>query len=140
MKTKKIIISIFILGFIGAFVAYKMYNKPHVNVANEKADITLTANKILADFSTDETTANTKYLEKIVQVKGVVSKVEVENEIGIITLETNDEFGSVICHLTPLASKNITKIKERQELVLKGICTGYLMDVILVKSIIINKK
>ena len=137
MKIRKIIISLLILAVVGAFIGYRMYNKPHVNVASESADITITANKILANFSSDETTANTKYLDKIVQVKGVVAKVEKENGKGIVTLETNDNFGSVICHLTSEASKDLT-IKTGQELTLKGICTGFLMDVILVKSVIVN--
>lgn len=138
MKAKKIIISILVLGLLGAFIAYKMYNKPHVNVADEKADITLTANKILSDFTTDEATANSKYLDKIVQVNGKVIRVAIENGKGIVTLKTNDDFGSVICHLTPEESKNISTIKEHQEITLKGICTGFLMDVILVKCVIIN--
>ncbi|MFK8061245.1 MAG: hypothetical protein AB8B78_14305 [Polaribacter sp.] len=138
MKAKKIIISILVLSLIGAFIAYKMYNKPHINVAEEKADITITSNKILQEFSTDETTANSKYLEKIVQVKGVVSKIEKENEKGIITLKTNDDFGSILCHLSVEETKKISSLKEGQQATLKGICTGYLMDVILVKCVIIN--
>lgn len=138
MKAKKIIISILVLGLLGAFVAYKMYNKQHVNVANEKADITLTANKILTDFTADETTANTKYLEKIVQVKGTVTDIKIENNIGIVTLKTNDDFASILCHLTEAETKNISKITKTQEVTLKGICTGFLMDVILVKCVIIN--
>ena len=139
MKAKKIIISILVLVLLGVFVAYKMYNKPHVNVTDENADITLSANRILTDFSSDETQANTKYLEKIIQVKGVVAKVENENGKGIITLQTNDDFGSVICHLTPEESNNLT-IEAGQQITLKGICTGFLMDVILVKSVVVNQK
>lgn len=138
MKIKKIIIGVLILGSFGAFVAYKMYNKPHVNVEKASADITISANKILEDFSSDETTANTKYLEKIIEVKGVISDTKIEKEKGIITLKTNDDFGSVLCHLSTAATKQMSALKEGQTITVKGICTGYLMDVILVKSEIIN--
>jgi DNA/RNA endonuclease YhcR with UshA esterase domain len=137
MKIKKIIIGILILGIIGVFVAYKMYNKPHVMVAETTADIFISANKIVADFSADETTANSKYLEKIIEVKGVISEMKIEK--GIITLKTNDDFGSVICHLSALATKEMSVLKEGQTIAVKGVCTGYLMDVILVKSEIINE-
>jgi DNA/RNA endonuclease YhcR with UshA esterase domain len=133
MKLKKIIIRILILVIIGAFVAYKMYNKPHVNVANSKSDISLTADKILNDFSSDENSSNSKYLEKIIEVKGVISEINIEKEKGIITLKTNDDFGSVLCHLSEAATKKMSALQEGQSITVKGICTGFLMDVILVK-------
>ncbi len=139
MKIKKIIITVLVLGIIGAFVAYKMYNKPHVNVSETKADITITADKILNDFSSDETIANSKYLEKIVKVKGEIANLKIEKEKGIIALKTNDDFGSVICHLSEASTKIIENLKVGQTISIKGICTGFLMDVILVKSEIINQ-
>jgi len=138
MKAKKIISAIVLLGIIGAFIAYKMYNKPHVNVAGTKSDIVLTADKILTDFSTNETEANNKYLEKIIEVSGVVLETSTEKEKGIVTLKTNNDFGSVLCHLSDKSTKKINDIEEGQSIKLKGICTGYLMDVILVKCEIIN--
>jgi DNA/RNA endonuclease YhcR with UshA esterase domain len=138
MKIKKIILGILILGIVGAFVAYKMFNKPHVNVANTKSDIFLSADKILNDFSANEITANSKYLEKIIEVKGVISELNIEKKKGIITLKTTDDFGSVLCHLSEEATKEMNALIEGQTITVKGICTGYLMDVILVKSEIIN--
>lgn len=73
MKIKKIILVIIVLGIVGALIVYKMYNKPHVDITETSADITISANKIMQDFSSDETTANTRYLDKIIQVKGIVS-------------------------------------------------------------------
>ena len=137
MKIKKIIIGILVLGIIGAFIAYKMYNKPHVNVEEASADISITADKILNDFSSDENSANLKYLDKIIEVKGVISEINIEK--GIITIETNDDFGSVICHLSEEASRKISGLQEGQIIVVKGICTGFLMDIILVKCEFINQ-
>ena len=140
MKLKKIILGVLVLAILGAFIAYKSYNKPHVNVANEKTDISVTADEILSNFSSEEAAANIKYLGKIVQVKGIVSMAEVANGKGIITLQTNDDFGSVLCHVTADELEYTKEIKGGQELVLKGICTGFLMDVILVKCIILKQK
>ena len=137
MKIKKIIIGILVLGIIGAFIVYKTYNKPHVNVEEASVDISITADKILNDFSSDESSANLKYLDKIIEVKGVVS--EINTKKGIITIETNDDFGSVLCHLSEEASRKIGGLQQGQIIVVKGICTGFLMDVILVKCEFINQ-
>ena len=68
MKKHNIVIVILIVGFVGVFVAYKMYNKPHVNVVDTKSDVTLSASKIMNDFSSDENAANKLYLEKIIKL------------------------------------------------------------------------
>jgi hypothetical protein len=138
MKTKKIGIAVLISLLIAAFVAYNIYNKPHVNVGETSSDITITAAEILNNFTVDETSANAIYLEKIIEVIGVISDIKVERKKGIITLKTNDDFGNVLGHLSDEATNNISTLKIGQTVTLKGICTGYLMDVILVKCEIIN--
>ena len=134
---KKITIYILILGI---FIGYKMYNKPHINVAKKSVDINITANTLLADFSSDETKANTEYLDKIIAVKGMVTTIEFNGEKAAISLQTKDDFGSVVCYLVKDEFKKSAEIKEGQEVILKGICTGFLMDVILVKCVIMNSK
>jgi DNA/RNA endonuclease YhcR with UshA esterase domain len=138
MNREKIIIVILIFGILGAFVGYKIYNKPHIDVAEKLADISISANEILSEFAADETTANTKFLDKIVAVKGVILETRIEKEKGIITLKTNDDFGSILCHLSAKSTKKMDKLKVGEIVIVKGICTGYLMDVILVKSEITN--
>tara|TARA_B110000240_G_scaffold15491_1_gene15843 strand:+ start:242 stop:658 length:417 start_codon:yes stop_codon:yes gene_type:complete len=137
---KKISIYILIISLLGIFIGYKMYNKPHINVAEKPVDISITANTLLVNFSSDEITANSKYLDKIIAVKGMVTNVEFNGEKAAISLETEDDFGSVVCYLIKDEFKKSAEIKEGQEIVLKGICTGFLMDVILVKCVIINSK
>ena len=138
MNKKKIITIILGIGIISLFIAYQIYNKPHVNVSDTKSDITITADQIINDFSSDETKANRSYLDKIIKISGVISELKVVKQKGIITLKTNHDFGSVLCHLSDKASQKINSLKEEQTLTLKGICTGFLMDVILVKCEIIN--
>ena len=137
---KKISIYILIIGLLGIFIGYKMYNKPHINVAEKPVEITIIANTLLADFSSDETKANTKYLDKIIAVKGRVANVEFNGEKAAISLQTEDDFGSVVCYLVKDEFKKSAEMKEGQEVILKGICTGFLMDVILVKCVIMNSK
>lgn len=134
MNKKKIILSALVVVILGAFLGYKMYNKPHKNITETSADISVSANAILEEFSSDEKTANSKYLEKIIAVTGTISAIKIEKGKGIITLTTQDDFGGVLCHLSENATKKINTLKTGQVITVKGICTGYLMDVVLVKS------
>ena len=138
MNRKKIILVFIILGTFGGFFGYKMYNKPHIDVLKSSTEISISANKILDEFSKDETAANKKYLEKVILVKGEISETKIEREKGVITLKTNDNFGNILCHLSTEATKKMSKFKPGEIVSIKGICTGFLMDVILVKSEIMN--
>ncbi|APZ47850.1 hypothetical protein BW723_16805 [Polaribacter reichenbachii] len=134
MNKKKIILLVLLLVIVGAGISYKMYNKPHKNITETPVDIYVSADTILEEFSLDEKTANSKYLEKIIAVNGAISSLKIENGKGIITLTSNKDFGGVLCHLSEKSSKKINTLKNGQIITVKGICTGYLMDVVLVKS------
>ena len=139
MKKNKIIISILIFGSLCFFIVYQTYNTPHRNIMGSTKDISLTADKIMDDFFSDESKANKRYLDKIIEVSGIISELKVVKEKGIITLKTTQDFGNVLCHLSEDTSQDIQTLSEGQRITLKGVCTGYLMDVILVKSEIINE-
>jgi DNA/RNA endonuclease YhcR with UshA esterase domain len=139
MKLKKIVLPLILLSVGIAIVAYNLYNKPHIDVADVKADVIVTAENLFTEFSTDEATANAEYLDKIIQVKGSIQKLSIENGIAIVTLKTEDDFGSVQCNLSTEAKNDFNLLKENELVTVKGICTGYLMDVVLVKSEIVNQ-
>lgn len=138
MKFKKIVLPLILLSVGIAIVAYNVYNKPHIDVVDAKADVVVTANNLFTEFSTDEAKANAEYLDKIIQVKGFIQKLSIENGIGIVTLKTEDDFGSVQCNLSTEAKNDFNLLKKSELVTIKGICTGYLMDVVLVKSEIVN--
>lgn len=129
---KKGLIIVLVLGLVGSFVAYKMYNKPHVNVEKASAEINIKASDLMQQFSSNEIKANKDYLEKIVAVTGKIKSVAIENEKPIVTLLTNDDFGSILCHFEK-NNTTVNQLKEGKTITIKGICTGYLMDVVLVK-------
>lgn len=116
-----------------------MFNKPHVNVAKTKASIATTAVSILNDFETDESMANTKYLEQIVQVSGVVKNTIENKGKGIVVLKSEQAMGAVMCYLSDVESSKLETLKPGMSVSVKGICTGYLMDVVLIKCVITNE-
>jgi len=130
----KNLLYLFLIGLLaGSIVGYMQFNKPAIDMDKAKVDLSLSANKLLADYETDETAANSKYLDKVIAVKGVVSKVNESGEKKQIFLETDSGLSSVICQLDDTET---TLPELGDHIKVKGICTGYLMDVVLIKSII----
>lgn len=130
MKTNIVIILVIAL-LAGGYIGYRMWNKPHREVAEAKADVVLEATGIYQQFSTDEAAANAQYLDKIVQVCGTVAAVTLENGITTIRLDAGDPFGGVLCELDNMAEHARTEFTTGERVCFKGICNGYLSDVVL---------
>lgn len=129
---KKIIISIVVLAVIAAGIGYYMYNKPVASLENKKADVSVTADQILSEYESDETAANVKYLGKVVEVKGKVATITNEEGKQKVQLETSNPIALVICELED--GKTADGLQPGDMALVKGNCSGYLNDVILVHS------
>jgi len=121
-----------LLLLIGALVGYRMYNKPHQDLAGATADHQLMATELFTDFDSDEAVANAKYLDKVIRVEGKILSVNTGDNGQIsLTLDGGGMMGGVVCQLDPSLQK--ADFSEGQSVTLNGLCTGMLMDVILVR-------
>jgi hypothetical protein len=126
---KWVILSILFIGGTGAFIGYKMLTKPHRDVASATA-IKVTASAIAGEYESNETQSNAKYLDKVLEVNGEVSEVS-KNQKGetVIGLKGSDMSG-LMCTVEGALT---TEVKSGEVIAIKGICTGYLTDVVLVR-------
>lgn len=111
---------VLVAGGIGAGVAYNMWNKPHAKVEDEKG-ITITADELCREYTTDEAAANAKYLGKALEVSGTIAKQE-KNQEGalVVTLQGNDADLSVQC---TMRDRN-EKLEPGRQVVMKGYSSG----------------
>lgn len=72
MKTKKWILSILVVGIVTAIFVYNYIYQDHRDIKSEKATFTLTAQEMANAFASDEQAATEKYLNKTIEVEGVV--------------------------------------------------------------------
>ena len=139
-KMKKIIltgITILILSAVG--YAYYLYHKPHQGISAEKPDYKIDAITLVGEYDKNEKAANEKYLGKVLEVKGVIAEM-IKDEKGKynITLMAEDLSG-VGCEFENASQSFLHNLKEGQEVTIKGICTGVLMDVVLVDCVLSNQ-
>ncbi len=133
---KKIAIIIGLLAVIGAGVGYMMYNKPHKDIKSTKADISISAEELFAAYESDESAANARFLDKMIEVKGKVLEVKTDEDGNtVVSLEGGGMMFGVICNLDALSEHKRTEFQTGEEVSFKGICTGLLMDVVLVRCV-----
>jgi RecG-like helicase len=136
MKTwKKILLALVIIGFAAAGYGFYMYNKKPADVRTKAADFEMAAAALVADYNKDETAANLKYLDKVIDVKGTIAEVKLDSATGQATviLDSGDPMAAVTCSFYNEEAAAVKTLKKGAEVVIKGNCTGKLLDVILNK-------
>jgi len=119
-------------------MALKQYNKPHMDIKKSEANLITDANIILIDYESNEEKANIKYTNNIIQIKGLISEISTYDGNVTITLKDKNFDASIICNLLPEENFDALQLKKGKEISIKGICTGYLLDVILIKCVIVK--
>jgi hypothetical protein len=134
MRKKYLLIAGIIWALLIGMGLY-VYYKPHTSVANARPDIIVDAAVLFQDFQQDEVAANKKYLDKIIEVKGIISESTVSPGTSSVQLHAGDGPGGINCSLSN--SETRTQIPVKGSLItVKGKCSGFLMDVTLVDCVI----
>jgi hypothetical protein len=135
---KKIFLFLFAAAIaLGGYGIY-IYNKPHKNMQRQAADFELSATKLYADFEENESAANTQYLDKVIAVNGSIRQIVQKDDQVSIILDTDSLLGGITCQLDDPSKQDFSSLNEGDQVSIKGICTGMLLDVVLVRCIIIS--
>jgi len=128
------IIALLLIAIIGYFI---VMNLPKASVKNKDAAFTISAVDLYSAFGTNENQANIKYLGKTIAVDGIITDIDTDkNGSDVLFLKSNNDMNGILCTLEP-GQKGDFKIN--QPIKLKGMCTGFLQDVVLNKCVIIKE-
>lgn len=135
MKARTLILGMVIIAMLlaGAY-AYNEYNRKAANLSKVEPTLIVAAKTLVSDYLTDEGVANKKYLGKIIEVKGVVISRDEQN----IVLGDGAATNNVSCTLDDKGQKSILP-NPGTALIVRGVCTGFLIDVELNRCVIINE-
>ena len=128
-----------LLIFVGGGVAFgvREFTRGNEDLASATPQVTVTAVELMNAYSSDETIANAKYLNKVVRVSGTIKDVK-QDSLGSysIDLESGSELGVVSCLLDKRHNDDAKGVQTGSTVSITGLCTGSLMDVVLVRCAI----
>lgn len=134
---KRIIVFFSLTAMLAASIfAYYQYNKTHTQLTNVKADFAIKAIDLYSAFSEDENSSNTLYIDKVLDISGIVSNIATEETSSKIFLATDDIMGEVQCEMDVAA--DITGLQVGDEVNIRGVCSGFLTDVVINRCVIIK--
>ncbi len=106
---------------VAVIIGYRIWNKSHADIRD--ADAVKTTSITLYEILSKSGSGSVTYLNKVVEVSGVIADVlKNEQNQQIILLKTNVSGGAVNCTM----EEEITGIKPGDTIALKGICSGYI--------------
>ncbi len=133
-KYKKNLLLIATIVVACAVYGFYMYKKKPADVRKESAAYELTATSLVAAFNKDENSANKKYIDKVLAVKGKIAGIKADSTgQATVFLDSGDPMASVTCSFYPDEIAAAKTLHQGDEVTIKGRCTGKLMDVVLNK-------
>lgn len=125
-----------IIGPVIAFGSFKMgenyiMSETHAATEDVKAAYTVSSADLIKEFITNDTATNKKYIEKVLEVNGNASAVEVLAD-STSTIKFADSTGSyAIFTLEKTQMNEVKNIKPGDAVSLKGVCSGSIFSEIL---------
>jgi hypothetical protein len=136
---KKIILLLAILAIGAASFGFYYYNKPRTGVSGLQADQVTEAKMLFEEYSLDENAANAKFLGKVVEVSGNVKSTSTDDRGTLnVVIDAGNELGAVNCQFEK--QENLPGLDAGSHVTVKGLCSGLLLDVVLVDCEIVTLK
>jgi hypothetical protein len=127
------------LVLAGILFGLYLYNLGSKDLQKVKPDFILSAEDLVKAFESDENTATTKYINKVIEVSGTIQSIKSgENNTVNISLKTGSELSSVICTLQ--GNPDISDFSTGEQITIRGECSGFLMDVLLNNCVAVQAK
>jgi hypothetical protein len=131
---KKLFVFLLLAGLVGGGVAYFLYNKPHEDISTLTPDYVIFPSTLANAFDENEDEANALYLDKTIELKGKVREIAEDGSVRSLVLETGNPITGVLCEFQD--QEMIANIKAGDSVTVRGICSGKLTDVVLVRCIL----
>ncbi|HNS12214.1 MAG TPA: hypothetical protein PKM97_06330 [Bacteroidia bacterium] len=133
---RKILISILILILAGIATGVYLFNKPRQSIMNATAVASLSASALVSEFEEDEAKSNELYLGKVIEVTGIIGSSSLDESGNLNITLLGGDLAGVGCQLEKNNNSGQKKLIVGETVTIKGICTGILMDVVLVDCVI----
>jgi len=135
-KHRVVVTMAVIIVVITGIYGYKEYTRKLPDTHTLKATFKLTAGDLLRQFEADEFKATAQYSDRVIMVQGIIGSIQTSDFGGTIFLNNENSITSVICQFDQKDFKEIPEMHKGESISIKGICSGYLMEVVMVRCVI----
>jgi hypothetical protein len=118
---------------------YYVFNYKEIDTRKAKTEISITTNELFKDFNSDKEESLDKYIEKAMEIEGTLYQVTYRGGKYSLLLRGDKIDKLVLCEMQKDQTPLIELLKVGDEVKVKGILKGFLMDAILLNCIILEE-
>ncbi|KGL64152.1 conserved hypothetical protein, tRNA-anti-like family [Polaribacter sp. Hel1_85] len=100
------------------------------------SEASINSNDLIDSYILSEEKTDKLYSGKIIEVTGFVKEVTFLNNRNTVILYSQNKTSGIICDIHPSQIEKVKNLKEHQKIIVKGICKGFLKDVVLLNCYI----
>jgi len=119
-----------------SYLGYRYFEKP-MNTKNIKIEASFTATEFLTIVTTYNNKEIKKYIEKGIEVKGVLKEINYQQKICTLILRGDQNNIFIICEMQQDEVAKVKKLKVGELVAIKGVYKGTLNDAILLYCILL---
>jgi len=138
-KNKYVYITSLLVITTAIIYGYTEYNRRPADLLSVDSRISITDSSLVRMYVNDEARANELYLGKAMDVTGTISEIHNQGDTLVnVMLGKPGNLHRVSCLLNNQHLDHIKTFNHGDQVTLRGICTGYLIDVELNRCVLID--
>lgn len=123
----------------GVLWGYSRWNeKPNTFDVEEEVELSMSSEDLVQAFVENEPEATTLFAEKTIDVQGQLKEISFLNNRYTIILYGGSKFNGLMCDMNPLEADKLAQLQEGDQIHLRGVCKGFLMDAILLNCVLLK--
>lgn len=122
-----------VVSFVGV---YKYVNSGIPDTTKIETSEVFTSNELLSSLENKGKNLES-FIEKAIEIEGEIKEITFQDGKYSLILKGNSDKTYILCEMQPNQNNHIVALKVGQEVKLKGILKGFLMDVILLHCVIV---
>lgn len=118
---------------------YYFYNYKNVDTRKARTEISLTANELLTELNDNDDERFEQYIEKAMEIEGTIYQITYKAQKYSLLLRGDKIDKLVLCEMQKDQTPLIELLKVGDDVKVKGILKGFLMDAILLNCIVLEE-
>mgnify|MGYP005997740893 CR=1 FL=1 len=136
-KNTPFYILIFLLLIVnGYYYVLPIFKNSNSNLEKVAYDIAINSDDLVNSYLSNEEKSNQLYAGKVIEVFGFVKEVTFLNNRNTVILFSKNNTSGVICDVNISQIDKVKNLQKHQKIKVKGICKGFLKDVVLLNCYI----
>jgi hypothetical protein len=135
-KYRMVVAIVFSIAAIVCIYGYKEYTRKLPDTNKLQAAFNIKATDLLREFEINEAKATAQYSGQVISVRGIIGSVQATDSSGTVFLNEGNSMSSVMCQFDKKNFQEKLDLQEGELITIKGVCSGYLMDVIMVRCVL----